>query len=85
MGLMCLGNIMWELTLCWLDSLTFGAVIIIVITCFSCHKRQGASADELQVKAAKILPFVGLARPSKTQSTVGTVLSIHTAPHQLGP
>ena len=32
-------------------------LIISSITRFSCQKRQGASADELQVKAAKILPL----------------------------
>ncbi len=46
---------------------------------FKCQ-RQGASADKLQVKAAKILPLVGLPDPSKTQSTMGMVLSIHNAP-----
>ncbi|EIE22539.1 hypothetical protein COCSUDRAFT_33311 [Coccomyxa subellipsoidea C-169] len=37
------------------------AHIIIVITRFTC-RRQGASADKLHVKAATILPLVGLAR-----------------------
>jgi hypothetical protein len=32
------------------------------------------------IKATKILPLVGLLDPSKTQSTVGTVLSIYIAP-----
>ena len=33
-------------------------------------KRKGASADKLQVRAAKILPLLDLPDPSKTQSTV---------------
>ncbi len=36
-------------------------------------------ADKLQVKTARILPLVGLAR-SKQDPTVGMVLNIHTAP-----
>ena len=59
-------------------------IIIIVITRFSCQ-RQGASADKLHVKAAKFLPLLDSPDPSKTQSTVGTVLSICTAPRQPGP
>ncbi len=42
-------------------------------------------ADSLQVKAATILPLLDSSDPSKTQSTVGTVLSICTAPRQPGP
>jgi hypothetical protein len=51
----------------------------------SCHKRQHASADKVQVKAANILPLLDSPDPSKTQSTVGTVLSIYTAPASRGP
>jgi hypothetical protein len=36
--------------------------IVYVIACYSCQKRQGASAGKLQVKAAKILPLDGLVR-----------------------
>ncbi len=39
--------------------------------------------DKLQIKAATILPLVGLAK-SKTRSDVGAVLSIFTAPRQPG-
>jgi hypothetical protein len=35
---------------------------IIVITCYSCQERQGASANKLQVKAAKSFTLAGLAR-----------------------
>ena len=42
-------------------------------------------ADKLQSKAASILPLVGFARSSETQSTVGAVLSIYTAPRLPGP
>ena len=42
-------------------------------------------ADKLQVKAAKFLPLVGLVRFKQTQSTMGSVLSIYTAPRQPGP
>ncbi len=47
-------------------------------------RRQGASADKLQVKAT-ILPLALSPNPSKTQSTVGTVLSNFTGPRQPGP
>ncbi len=43
-------------------------VNIIIMTRSSCQ-RQVASADKLHVKAAKILPFVGLAR-SKQDPTI---------------
>ena len=45
-------------------------VILIIITCFSC-RRQGASADKLHVKAAKFLPFVGLARSKQDPTSRG--------------
>ena len=48
-------------------------------------RRQGASADKLHVEAAKLYPLLDSPDPSKTQSTVGTVLSICTAPRQPGP
>ena len=40
---------------------------------YSCQKGQGASADRLQVEAAKMLqrPIMDSPDPSKTQSTVG--------------
>ncbi len=50
----------------------------LIITRISCQ-RQGACAGNLLVKAAKILPLVGLARSSKTQSKAGTVLSVCTS------
>ena len=40
------------------------------------------SADKLQVKAAKILTLLDSSDPSKTQSSVGVVLSNFTAPRQ---
>ncbi len=52
---------------------------IVVVTAFPA-KMQGASADELHVKAAKILPLLDSPNPSKTQSTVGMVLGIHPPP-----
>ncbi len=42
-------------------------------------------ADKLPFKAAKSCPLLDLPDPSKTQSTVGTVLSTCNAPHQPGP
>ena len=45
----------WILGITQTDNITF-------VTRFPCQKRQGAPADKLQVKAAKILPLVGLAR-----------------------
>ena len=58
-------------------------VIIIIIIIHVPAKKQGASTNKLQVKAANILPLDG-PDPSKTQSTGGTVLSIYTAPRQPG-
>ncbi len=51
---------------------------------FSCQ-RQGASADNLHVKACTILPLVGLARSKQTQSNVDLVLSVYTGPRQSRP
>ena len=42
-------------------------------------------ADKVHLKAAKYYPSMDSPEPSKTQSTVGTVLSIYTAPCQPGP
>lgn len=52
----------------------------------SCHNRQAASAEKLQLKAAKSYPPLVLQDPSKTQSPVGTALCIYTrtAPRQPG-
>jgi hypothetical protein len=50
--------------------------LIVVITFPSCQNRQGASADKLQVKAAKFLPLVGLARSKRDPSNRG-----HGAPY----
>jgi hypothetical protein len=47
----------------------------IILTHFLSQKKQAASADKLQVKAAKTLPLVNLPNASKTQSIVGTVLN----------
>ncbi len=53
----------WALVLASAHVRTFSAyIIIIIITRVSCHRRQGASADKLQLKAATILPLVELAR-----------------------
>ena len=53
----------------------------IMITRFSRQKkRQGASADELQVKAAKILPLVVLARSKQDPINRG-----HGAQHSYRP
>jgi hypothetical protein len=48
---------------------------------------QGASADKLQGKAAKLLSLVGLARSNCKQAPInrGTALSIRNAPRQPGP
>ena len=42
-------------------------LVLNIITLSSFQERQGAAADKLQVKAAAILPFVGLARSKKEQ------------------
>jgi hypothetical protein len=47
----------------------------ILWTAISCQKRQGASAHKLQLKAAKILPLVGLARSKLDLIIMGIVLS----------
>ena len=49
-------------------------VSIIIVPCSSYMKRQGASVDKLQVKAAKVLPLVDSPDPSKTQSIMGSFL-----------
>jgi hypothetical protein len=59
-------------------------IIIIIITCFSrlearCVCRQAA------VRLPESYPLLDSPDPSKTQSTVGTALSIYTAPRKLGP
>jgi hypothetical protein len=61
--------------------LPLALAIVAVFSDAFCAKRQGASADKLHVKAANILSSPD---SSKTQSTVGTVLSIHIAPCQPG-
>jgi hypothetical protein len=58
--------------------------LIIKITRFSCQNRQGASTDRLQVKAPSSCRLLDSPDPSKTQSTVGTVLSTYTASRQPG-
>ena len=59
--------------------------VSISITPSSRGKRQGASADKLHVKAAKIRPLVGLVRSKQDPvNRVGTVLNDFTAPHQPG-
>ena len=45
--------------------------LFLFITCFSCQSRQGASADKVQVKAAKVLPLVGLARSKQDPINYG--------------
>lgn len=46
-------------------------ITIYIIKCCSCRKRQCASADKLQAKAAEILPLVGLARPKQDPINYG--------------
>jgi hypothetical protein len=58
-------------------------LFIIIITRFSCLEARCVSR-QAAVKAAKMLPLLDSPDPSKTQSTVGTVLSIYTAPRQPG-
>ena len=43
----------------------------ITVTHLSCQKRRGASADKLQVRAARIIPFVGFAKPKQNSITGG--------------
>ena len=52
----------------------------------SCQKRQGASADKLQVRLLKSYPLLDSPDPSKAQSSLGTVLVIiyPPPPHQPG-
>jgi hypothetical protein len=57
--------------------------IITIITCFSCHEAR-CICRQAAVKAARFLPLLDSPDPSKTQSIVGTVLSIYTAPRQPG-
>ena len=58
-------------------------ILLLLTRCFF-HKRQGASADKMQLKAAETRPLLDSPDPSKTKSTVGTVLSPHDASHQPG-
>ena len=52
--------------------------------CMFSFQRRGASADKLRVKAATSYPLVDSPDPSKTQSSMGIVLSVYTHPGQPG-
>ena len=58
-------------------------IIITIITCYSCPKRQGAAADKLLTKAAKIVILVGRARSKQDPINHGFSVCI-PSPRQPG-
>jgi hypothetical protein len=58
-------------------------IIITIITCYSCPKRQGAAADKLLTKAAKIVILVGRARSKQDPINHG-FFSMYTFPPPAG-
>ncbi len=60
-------------------------LVVLLQTTFPTNSPSCVLQTSCSLRLPQCLPLMDSPDPDKTQSTAGTVLSIHTAPHQPGP